>query len=239
MTIPALRNYIGLLFMVFVLLPSGCATTCPNVQSILSESGIEPTIESRPSTWAAQMKGHSCNVPNFYKIDKKVYRSARPTEAGLKLLCEKTDIQTIINLEMYYKDPDITCKKQGKDKTLIKESEPVSGWPPESPDTIRDKVIKVMSILLDSKRKGDFLIHCWQGKDRTGLMSAMYSILRCNERTNGGATDTCKKEAIDEMVNGGYGFNTEKYYYFINYIKSENINKLQEDIDKEVSSASR
>ncbi len=229
MTIPTLRNYIGLLFMVFVLLPSGCATTCTNVQSILSECEIGSTIEERPSTWATLMKGNSCDIPNFHKIDTKVYRSALPTEAGLMLLCEKTDIKTIINLEMYHEDPPITCRKQGVNKTLIRERVPVSSWPPESTDTIREKVIKVMRIL--SKGEGPFLIHCLEGKDRTGLMSAMYSILLCNKQTNGKEIDKCKKqEAIDEMVNGGYGFNTKRYYYFINYIKGEDITKLQEDI---------
>jgi len=230
MTIPTLRNYIGLLFMVFVLLPSGCATTCTQVQS----------IEERPSTWATQIKGDPCDIPKFHKIDTRVYRSARPTEAGLKLLCEKTEIQTIINLEMYHPYPDVTCRKQGVDKTIKIEPVPVSSWPRplgESPDTIREKVIKVMRIL--SKGEGPFLIHCWEGKDRTGLMSAMYSILLCNRQTNGKEIDKCKKQAIDEMVNGGYGFNTQRYDHFIDYIKAEDITKLQEDIDTKMNSTSR
>ena len=41
--------------------------------------------------------------------------------------------------------------------------------------------------------------HCWHGSDRTGLVSAMYRIVF------GGWS---KKEAIDELINGGYGYHS-------------------------------
>jgi protein tyrosine/serine phosphatase len=85
---------------------------------------------------------------------------------------------------------------------------------------IEKNVIEVMS-LLSHTENGPFLIHCLHGSNRTGLMSAMYRIL----------VEKWEPElAIDEMVHGGYGFNTKGYTNFIEYIKSlkpKDIEKLQ------------
>ncbi|MEN8190310.1 MAG: hypothetical protein ABFS19_10720 [Thermodesulfobacteriota bacterium] len=48
-----------------------------------------------------------------------------------------------------------------------------------------------------SSRKGSILVHCWYGSDRTGVTIAAYRIIFNN---------WSKSEALDEMINGGYGY---------------------------------
>jgi protein tyrosine/serine phosphatase len=130
---------------------------------------------------------NTCNVPNFYKINDNIYRSAQPTEEGMKQLCDVIGIRTVINLRSFHSDN----YKKICSKALNDERVHAKAWDPEDED-----VIKVMKIL-SHQENGPFLIHCQAGADRTGLMSAMYRIL---------CQGWPKEEAIYEMVNGGYGF---------------------------------
>ena len=97
---------------------------------------------------------------------------------------------------------------------LLNERLYVKYWHIEDED-----VIKVMKILAN-KENGPYLIHCWKGADRTGLMCAMYRIIY---------QGWTKEEAIDEMVNGGFGFHP-KWTNIINYIRSADIDKLKKAI---------
>ncbi|MEN6373234.1 MAG: tyrosine-protein phosphatase [Smithella sp.] len=159
----------------------------------------------------------NCNVPNLYKIDDNVYRSGQPTEAGINVLCQNKYIKTVINLEKFHSDPVIQCLNEFHILQI-----PFNPLPPfENKKMIDEEVIKVMRIL-SHKENGPFLIHCLHGSDRTGLMSAMYRILFCEGWD--------KEKAIDEMENGGYGFNAQMYDHFIDYINSANIEKLRDAI---------
>ena len=194
---PTLRNYAVLFLATAVLLLSGCATVsgCPTIW----------TIGPRPSTWAIQMKS-TCNVPNFYKINDNLYRSAQPTEVGMVQLRELVGIKTIINLRTLHSDSD-----EIGSTGLLNERLHVKAWHIEDED-----VIKVMRVLAD-REKGPFLIHCQHGADRTGVMCAMYRILY---------QGWTKEEAIDEMVNGGYGFHP-LWNNIIKYIEAADIEKLR------------
>jgi len=195
-----LRNYAALFLAAVVLLLSGCTTIsgCPTTW----------TIGPRPSTWAIQMKSTS-DVPNFYKINDNLYRSAQPTEVGMAQLREIVGIKTIINLRTLHSDSD-----EIGSTGLLNERLHVKAWHIEDED-----VIKVMRDL-SNREKGPFLIHCQHGSDRTGVMCAMYRILY---------QGWTKEEAIDEMVNGGYGFHP-LWNNIIKYIQAADIEKLRKDI---------
>jgi protein tyrosine/serine phosphatase len=59
------------------------------------------------------------------------------------------------------------------------------------------------------------LVHCWHGSDRTGAVVATYRMV---------FQDWTREAAIDELINGGYGFHKATY---------PNIVKLLETIDVE------
>jgi protein tyrosine/serine phosphatase len=202
---PTLKNNIGLFILTFVLLLSGCAT-CK------SASAIGP----RPLAWAVQMKS-TCDVSNFYRINKNLYRSAQPTESGIAQLADPKvgiKIKTIIDLREFHGD----ISPAASSKLLIEQVPMNAG---EEVSNVIDKdVIKVMKIISNQKN-GPFLIHCLYGSDRTGLMSAMYRIIY--QRWT-------KDQAIDEMVNGGYGFHSMWYGNIVEYIQQADIEKLQKQI---------
>jgi hypothetical protein len=200
-----LRNYIGLLFLAVILLMSGCAT-CKSTS----------TIGPRPLAWAVQMKS-TCDVSNFYKINSNLYRSAQPTEDGIAQLVDPKvgiKIKTIIDLREFHGDTiGVAASKFRIERVPMNAGE-------EDSKVIDKDVVKVMKII-SNQENGPFLIHCQHGSDRTGLMIAMYRIIY--QRWT-------KDKAIDEMVNGGYGFHSMWYNNIIEYIKKADIDKLRKQI---------
>jgi len=74
--------------------------------------------------------------------------------------------------------------------------------------------------ILSHPENGPFLIHCQHGSDRTGLMIAMYRIIYQN---------WSKDEALDEMVNGGFGYHSI-WRNIISYLKKVDIESLKKQI---------
>ncbi len=163
---------------------------------------------NRPFEWATpiQLPG----VPNLHKLDDNLYRSAQPTKQGMKNL-KKLGVRTIINLRAFHSD---TAKVRGTG--LLDEELGVKTWHIEDED-----VIRVLRIIRE-KENGPFLIHCQQGADRAGVMSAMYRIVE---------QGWSKDEAIEEMVNGGYGFHS-MWLNIIHYVKNEDIDKIKSALVK-------
>ena len=164
----------------------------------------------RPTRWATpiQMQG----VDNFFKITDYLYRSEQPTEEGMKNL-ERMGIKTVINLRVFHSDLDI-IKKTG----LLHEEVSVKPWHIEDED-----VIRVLRIIRE-RENGPFLMHCWRGADRLGLMVAMFRIVE---------QGWTKDEAIDEMVNGGYGFH-ETWRNMIEYVKNVDLDKIRKGVERDV-----
>ena len=219
--------------MALFLLSSGCATFCATCDPTACNLTAWPQppkrpiwkTGQRPPDWAVQMK-HTCDVPNFYKINDHLYRSGQPTECGLKQL-EEMKIKTIIDLREkvlpWTKDEEVlgrlTIKRVSMNAGFIKDDE-----------VTKKAVLKVISILTD-KANWPVLIHCQHGSDRTGLMCAIYRILPEKYKVQNKEQDKKepqwpKNKAIDEMVNGGYGFHYDFFSNIIDYIESVDINAL-------------
>jgi protein tyrosine/serine phosphatase len=162
----------------------------------------------RPSARAIpiELKG----VDNLHKIHDGLYRSAQPTEEGMKNL-EKLGVKTIINLRAFHSDSDKT-----KGTILHNDELSVKAWHIEDEDVIR--VLRI----LNKKEDGPFLVHCQHGADRTGVMSAMYRII---------VQGWSKEEAIREMVAGGYGFHSF-WSNIVQYVRDVNIERIEEELKK-------
>ena len=145
--------------------------------------GSSKSSEKRPLKWAkpVQVKG----VPNFYRVTDSLYRSAQPSAEGMANL-KAMGIKTIVNLRSFHSDRDEIVKLG-----LASEHIPMKAWHPEEEDAVR-----FLQIVTDPKGS-PFLVHCHQGSDRTGIMCALYRVAVQN---------WTKKEALDEMTKGGYGF---------------------------------
>lgn len=83
-----------------------------------------------------------------------------------------------------------------------------------------DQVTDALKII--SNRKGPILIHCWHGSDRTGVVIAAYRIVFNN---------WSKSQAIDEMVNGGYGYHARTYPELVTRVEQLDISKIKQTIN--------
>jgi len=138
-------------------------------------------------TWARQwaepvrLEG----VGNLHRVTSLLYRSEQPSPTGMEQLAAM-GIRTVINLRRFHSDRK---RIQGTGLQLVELE--MNTWNASTED-----VVSVLRLLREEKR-GPFLVHCQHGADRTGLMIAMYRIVE---------EGWDKREAIREMVHGGYGY---------------------------------
>lgn len=84
-----------------------------------------------------------------------------------------------------------------------------------------EDVIRVLRTIR-RRENGPFLMHCWKGADRLGVMVSMFRIVE---------QGWTKDEAIDEMVNGGYGF-PAAWRNIIEYIKNVDVERIRKEVGK-------
>ena len=171
--------------------------------------GLAATGKSnRPAQWATPIT--MAGAYNLHKVTDSLYRSAQPTHTGMKNL-EKLGIKTVINLRAHHSDADIM-----KGTALHSEAVNIDTW------HIADEEIISVLQFLRKKEDGPFLIHCQHGADRTGVSCAKYRIV---------VQGWTKEAAIDEMVNGGYGFHSISSN-IIDYVKKVDVDKIKREAAK-------
>jgi len=159
----------------------GCATTAP------AASG------PRPAGWARPV-AVSPGLPNLYRVNASLYRSAQPSRAGFAFLESRPSlaigdppINTVVSLRALNDDFSLV---EGS-SVLRLEQISFKTWHPEDKDVVKFLRIATTPALLP------VLVHCRHGSDRTGTMVAVYRIV---------VEGWSKAEATDEMINGGFGF---------------------------------
>ncbi|MGA1826258.1 MAG: dual specificity protein phosphatase family protein [bacterium] len=150
---------------------------------IISHSSASDQLSSRPATWAQPITLEG--VPNLHKISDTLYRSAQPTQEGMKAL-KKMGIETVVNLRSFHSDQDAIGLTG-----LAYEHIYMKAWHPEEKE-----IIRFLQIVTNKKRT-PVLVHCQHGADRTGTMAAIYRIV---------VQGWSKEEAIKEMTDGNFGF---------------------------------
>ena len=124
-------------------------------------------------------------VPNFAVVSPVLSRGAQPTHEGFRLLRER-GIRTVVALRWLH-DDDAALAGLGLNSYWIRAKQ----WHPENED-----VVRAMKVILTPEYQPVF-VHCQAGKDRTGLVVAVYRILvdgwsvddAIGERRLFGATD--------------------------------------------------
>jgi len=157
---------------------------------------------SRPVQWATPLDAPS--MQNFYKIDDRLYRSAQPQAAGMQTLA-RLGVRNVLNLREFHTDD-----KEAAGTGLKLYHVPMNaGW-------IEDEDVAAALTVIKSAQ-GPILVHCWHGSDRTGVIVAMYRII---------FQQWPKAAAIDELVNGGYGYHSI-YDNIVTYIENVKIEEIK------------
>lgn len=138
----------------------------------------------RPTNWAQPII--TAELENWYQVDDKVFRSSQPDQEDMPLL-QHFNITDVLNLRSMHTDDD---EAEGSSLKLhhIKTS---------AGQISQGEIIQALKIITTAK--GKILVHCWHGSDRTGAVIASYRIV---------VQGWSKAKAIDEMINGGYGFHS-------------------------------
>lgn len=177
---------------------------------ILTAEGFAQELPRvRPPEWGQPII--NAGVCNFFKIDEKVYRSAQPDMKGMKAI-ESMGIRNVLSLSYFLSDE---YEAQGTQLKLFRMKMIAN-------EIHEEEVIQALRIIRASE--DPILVHCRHGSDRTGCIIAMYRIL------NQGWS---KEQAIDEMVNGGYGFHGGDvfgYKNIIRYIREADIEKIKKQV---------
>lgn len=158
--------------------------------------------KKRPDAWAKPLKVEG--VPNLHRVDAGLYRSAQPTEEGMRRL-KAMGVKTIINLRSFHSDRDeIGETGLGYEHIYMK------AWHPE-----KKELVRFLQIVTDPARR-PVLVHCQHGADRTGLLCAVYRVA---------VQQWSKEAAIQEMTRGGYGFHTT-WSNLLSYLRDLDINDI-------------
>jgi protein tyrosine phosphatase (PTP) superfamily phosphohydrolase (DUF442 family) len=167
--------------------------------------------EVRPERWAQPVE--VMGVPNLFKVSDSLYRCAQPTSTGMRSLKE-LGIVTVVNLRSFHSDRD-----EIGNTGLAYEHIYMKAWHPE-----RKEAVRFLQIVTDPKRT-PVLVHCQQGADRTGTMTALYRIA---------VQGWSKEEAIREMTDGGFGYH-QVWVNLPDWIRDLDIDEIRREVGIETA----
>ena len=110
---------------------------------------------------------HAEELPHFVQVDEGFYRGGQPSQEGLRWLA-KRGVKTIVSLRTPHKE-------QAAERALAEQlglrwvNLPItSGWRPTE-----EQIQQFLALAQDPASRPLF-IHCQHGKNRTGMMGAIY-----------------------------------------------------------------
>jgi protein tyrosine phosphatase (PTP) superfamily phosphohydrolase (DUF442 family) len=169
---------------------------------------IKITNTVRPAQWASPVALEG--VPNLFKVNESLYRSAQPTAEGMTSLA-RAGIKTVVNLRSFHSDRAPLGSIGLRYEHIF-----MKAWHPE-----REEVLAFLRILKNSTTH-PVLVHCQHGADRTGTMIALYRVV---------VDGWSPEDAVKEMVEGGYGFHGV-WVNLPRWIRSMDIEALRRELEK-------
>ncbi len=157
----------------------------------------------RPITWAQPILETGLN--NVYQVDKDIYRSEQPDHDNVLQLI-RLGVNEVLNLREYHSDQAAVANTSVVSYTVEMDAATVS----------EEQLLAALQVI--KHRKSPLLVHCWHGSDRTGTVIAAYRMVFQN---------WTKQQAIDEMVNGGYGYHASIYPNLITVLENLDVIKIK------------
>ena len=158
----------------------------------------------RPAEWAQPVIGTA--LDNCYRVSADLYRSEQPDQRdlpGLKAL----GIRSVVSLYEFFPDPR-AFEQAG---FRLFQHRMAAG------SLTEEDLQRVLASIRDAPKP--VLVHCWHGSDRTGAVVAAYRIA---------FQGWTQEQAIDELVNGGYGFHASTYPNIVQLIRSLDVGRLRQ-----------
>jgi protein tyrosine phosphatase (PTP) superfamily phosphohydrolase (DUF442 family) len=160
---------------------------------------------SRPASWAVVVPAKS--IPNFYRVEPDLYRSARPQSDGFREL-QGLGVKTILDVE----SPGDDVAAHGTSLKLF--------HVPMNAFGLRDDlVLQALRIMADPANR-PVVVHCQHGADRTGAMVALYRVV---------VQGWTKEDALREMNQGGY-HHSSWFRNLDDYVSAANVDALRKEL---------
>ncbi|MGD8570916.1 MAG: tyrosine-protein phosphatase [Gammaproteobacteria bacterium] len=176
------------------------------VLPVIAISGCDAVSFDRPDHWATPI--HNWHLRNAYRVSEKLYRSAQP---GLAAYREFHKLGVELSLDLRNEAFDAAkLRDMGIEQVHI---------PMNASSVTADQVVAALKVIDNSQKP--VVVHCQAGADRTGAVVAFYRIV---------FEGWSKAEAIDEMVNGGYGFHS-RYHNIITLIQNADIAAIKRRLE--------
>jgi tyrosine-protein phosphatase SIW14 len=170
-------------------------------------SALLPGAESsrvRPAEWAQPVPGLA--LGNCYRVSADLYRSEQPAQSDLPVL-KNLGIRSVVSLYRFL--PDSRAFERAGFRLF--QHRMAAG------SVTEEDLRRVLASIRDAPKP--VLVHCWRGSDRTGAVVAAYRIA---------FQGWTREQAIDELVNGGYGFHASSYPNIVTLIRSLDVEKLRQ-----------
>ena len=157
----------------------------------------------RPSEWAQPVIATS--LDNAFRVDAGVFRSEQPGVGDLADL-KALGLRSLLSLREYHTDSERFAQAGF---VLLQHRSSAGSLTAADAEAI---------LLLIRDAPKPVLVHCWHGSDRTGLAIAAYRLV---------FQDWTKDRAVDELVNGGFGFHASIYPEIVQLVRSLDVPALK------------
>ena len=180
-----------------------CAFTAAagSLHAQITTSVPAPPAIARASFGAPAEKLKIAGVPNAGKISETLLRGAQPSPQGLVEL-KKLGVTTIVDLRGN-RGPVARERAQAESLGMRFIDIPVSGWSPPG----NAQVAEFLRLFQQDPTQKIF-VHCYFGRDRTGVMVAAYRMAQQNWTAD---------QAVEEMYS--FGFHYHWYPAMKSYVR--------------------
>ena len=123
------------------------------------------------SAGANEIEPRYRELPNFHRVNARLYRGAQPEEGGIRRLKE-LGVETIINLR---KADSLSARER---EEAVAAGMKYYNIPLPSRSRPHDADVEEVLRLIDDPGNGVVFVHCRHGKDRTGTVIACHRIMQ-------------------------------------------------------------